>query len=84
MNPAAPKLHKDVAAVKRAMRKLGWASLWAIQGEAIYFSGRWMPEQTVSARVRDLRKAKFGSHRVDRRYAGNGVWEYKLYPAKKS
>jgi putative component of toxin-antitoxin plasmid stabilization module len=34
--------------------------------------------QTVSARVRDLRKAKYGAHIVDRRYVGHGVWEYRL------
>jgi hypothetical protein len=83
MNPTAPKLHKDVAAVKRAMRNLGWATLNAIQ-RYVHLDRGYMAEQTISARVRDLRKDKFGSHRVDRRYAGNGVWEYKLYPAKKA
>lgn len=38
-------------------------------------------EAGVSARLRDLRKRKFGSHEVNRRRRGNakrGVWEYQL------
>jgi hypothetical protein len=31
----------------------------------------------VSARLRDLRKPKFGGHEVIRRYLGNGLWEYR-------
>lgn len=35
-------------------------------------------EPSVSARLRDLRKAKHGSLLVERRYVSNGVWEYRL------
>lgn len=38
------------------------------------------PEASVSARIRDLRKAKFGGHTVERRYMGSGLWEYRLVP----
>lgn len=33
---------------------------------------------SASARVRDLRKDRFGGHRIDRTYAGNGVWLYRM------
>jgi hypothetical protein len=36
------------------------------------------PAQSVSARLRDFRKTRYGAHIVDRRYVANGVWEYKL------
>ncbi len=39
------------------------------------------PEASISARLRDLRKAKFGSHTVNRRRRGEasrGIWEYQL------
>lgn len=37
------------------------------------------PEASVSARLRDLRKRKFGGFRVERRRRGNGgLWEYRL------
>lgn len=38
------------------------------------------PEASVSARLRDLRKERFGSHVVERRYLDRGLWEYRLLP----
>jgi DNA-binding IclR family transcriptional regulator len=36
------------------------------------------PPASVSARLRDLRKARFGGHTISRRYIGSGLYEYKL------
>jgi hypothetical protein len=36
------------------------------------------PEASISARLRDLRKPKFGSHTVKREYLGNGLFQYRL------
>jgi len=36
------------------------------------------PEASVSARLRDLRKDKFGGYTIERQYAGEGLWEYRL------
>tara|TARA_R110000744_G_scaffold252463_1_gene368255 strand:+ start:701 stop:1036 length:336 start_codon:yes stop_codon:yes gene_type:complete len=36
------------------------------------------PEASISAKLRDLRKAKYGGHTVDRRYEGNGVYQYRF------
>jgi hypothetical protein len=39
------------------------------------------PESSVSARLRDLRKDKFGGHTVERRHRGepaNGLYEYRF------
>ena len=33
---------------------------------------------SASARIRDLRKAKFGSSTIDRKYFTNGVWHYRM------
>lgn len=33
---------------------------------------------SVSARLRDLRKPKFGGYRVDRKYVDNGLFYYRL------
>jgi len=38
------------------------------------------PEASVSARLRDFRKDRWGGHRIDRRRRGNtprGTWEYR-------
>lgn len=42
------------------------------------------PEASISARLRDLRKPKFGEHTVNRRHRGpkeDGLYEYQLVPA---
>jgi len=36
------------------------------------------PEASVSARIRDLRKARFGSYQIERRYVERGLWAYRL------
>ncbi len=36
------------------------------------------PEASVSARLRDLRKPRFGGHTVDRRRVIGGLFEYRL------
>ena len=39
------------------------------------------PEASISARLRDFRKKKFGGHSVDRRRRGiwiDGIWEYQV------
>ena len=52
-------------------------------------SGQWMtldqivamtgdPHASVSAQYRHLRKPKFGSHVVDKRHNGKGLYEYRL------
>ena len=36
------------------------------------------PEASISARIRDLRKPRFGSHIIERRYLERGIWQYRL------
>ena len=36
------------------------------------------PHASISAQLRHLRKPRFGEHMVERRYMGNGLYEYKL------
>ena len=38
------------------------------------------PEASVSARIRDLRKTRWGSNIIERRYIGSGLWEYRMVP----
>lgn len=37
-------------------------------------------EASVSARLRDLRKPRFGAYQVERRYVGKGLWQYRVLP----
>ena len=36
------------------------------------------PHASISAQLRHLRKSKFGSHDIEKRNKGNGLYEYKL------
>jgi hypothetical protein len=42
--------------------------------------GTGYPEQSVSARLRDFRKARNGAHVVERKRVGRGVHSYRLVP----
>lgn len=37
-------------------------------------------QPSISARLRDFRKQKFGSHKVERVYIGGGTYLYRLLP----
>lgn len=52
---------------------------WHTLGELARISGG--SEAAVSARLRDLRKPRFGGHTVERRYVAHGLWEYRYQPA---
>ena len=76
------RLHGQLLRVFRVMRDGKWRSLARIQLECIAF--RTKPgrdsEAAISARLRDLRKPKFGGHTVKRRRVPgeNGLHEYQL------
>ena len=40
------------------------------------------PEASVSARLRDLRKPRFGSHMIEREYVERGLFRYRLVQQK--
>jgi hypothetical protein len=42
------------------------------------------PEASVSARLRDFRKARHGSHVVQRMHVRGGLWHYRLVPNRKT
>ena len=53
-------------------------SWWTLREIAVNVEGS---EAGVSARLRDLRKEKFGGHTVNKRHRGDpkrGLWEYQL------
>ena len=69
------RLSKQLLRVKEVMQSGDWLTLTeiaAVTGDH---------EQSISARLRDLRKPKFGGHTVDRRRRGEpstGLFEYRL------
>jgi biotin operon repressor len=67
-----PRLSSQLQRVKRLMQDGRWHSLRYI---ADVIGGS---EAGVSARIRDLRKLKFGGYTVDRQRVEGGLWVYRL------
>lgn len=68
----APRLTEQIGRVWHAMKDRQWRTLEQI-AEA---TGD--PTPSISAQLRHLRKPRFGSHTVDRRYVGGGLYEYRV------
>ena len=68
------RLNRQARRVYRVMLDNRWHTL----GEIGELTGD--PEQSVSARLRDLRKARFGAHEIERRRVVGipGLWEYRM------
>ena len=66
------RLNSQQAKVYALMRDSCWRTLQEISR----LTGE--PETSVSARLRDLRKPKFGGHTVNRKYIERGLWRYQL------
>jgi len=66
------RLNAQHLRVYEAMKHGEWRTLFAMSME----TGD--PEASVSARLRDFRKPRFGGHTVERNYIGDGLWRYRL------
>lgn len=70
------RLGKQMQAVYEVLRDGGWHTLSELSERTGY------PEASISARMRDLRKAKFGGHRIERDYVANGLFRYRMEVAR--
>lgn len=68
------RLNKQARAVWRVMRDGNWHTLEEIERVTGH------PQASVSARLRDFRKPKFGGHTVERHNLGHGLWIYRVTP----
>lgn len=66
------RLTDQLARVFNLMKDAKWRSL----GEIAAATGD--PAPSISAQLRHLRKEKFGSHTVNKRYIAEGLYEYQL------
>jgi hypothetical protein len=66
------RLGRQMTAVRACLSDGNW---WTLARLSRAVGGS---EASVSARIRDLRKDRFGGHTVERAYAGEGVWKYRL------
>lgn len=70
------RLGKQLLRVGHLMADGGWHTLREISHRTND------PEASVSARLRDLRKRKFGGHSVARERLQDGLWRYRLVRAE--
>jgi hypothetical protein len=66
------RLSRQLIAVRSFMSDYEWHTLEEIAAA----TGE--PEASISARLRDLRKPRFGAYIVDREYVSAGLWHYRL------
>ena len=66
------RLGKQMALIKQIMSHGRWERLPELARITGY------PEQSISARIRDLRKPRHGSLHVERRRVDGGTFEYRL------
>lgn len=82
----AARLGKQLRSVFDVMKDGEWRSLGTIANAIQYATasggsfekGIRASEASISARLRDFRKAKFGGHTVERRRVNGGLFEYRL------
>ena len=82
VNPVAPagiEMNGDVVRLNKQQARV-WAILKDEQWHTLYELAEWcgVPPQSVSARIRDLRKDKYGGHTVERESLGRGLFRYRL------
>ena len=66
------RLNRQAQVVWDTMKDGRWRTLAQISAE----TGE--PEASISARLRDFRKPRFGGHIVHRDYVTDGLWRYRL------
>jgi len=72
------RLQTQLYCVYAIMHDGGWRTIWQIVWILKQKFGLDVMQTSVSARLRDLRKPKFGSHDVQRDNVGAGEWRYRL------
>ena len=82
-----PRLWSQLAAVKDLMMNNGlfkgrWMTLRGIVDCLYVDYDLHASEASISARLRDLRKEKFGGHVVERERLSGGLWAYRLLVSK--
>ncbi|MGH7193830.1 MAG: hypothetical protein ACREJM_09895 [Candidatus Saccharimonadales bacterium] len=73
-----PRLQGHLGVVYRIMADGQFRTLENIAGAVFAITGKTVTTQSVSARLRDLRKEKFGGFKVSRRNLGVGLFEYQV------
>lgn len=72
------RLRAQQALVALCLRDHDWWTFERLQLALLARYGVSTSQTGISARIRDLRKPRWGSHTIERRNMGAGLWEYRL------
>lgn len=72
------RLVTQLEAVRQIMADGRWYAIAVLARGCKSLTGKHATEASVSARIRDLRKRKFGGHAIERRRTDGGLFEYRL------
>ena len=65
--------------VWRILKRGGWITSYELAGTIWRDYGIWMTDSSATARIRDLRKVRYGNYTIKCRPAKEGKsWQYKL------
>lgn len=73
-----PRLTKALECVLWVLCDGKWHSLQEIQDQIIEEFGKQFSQAGISARIRDLRKDRFGGFDVEHIHIKGGLWRYRL------
>jgi DNA-binding Lrp family transcriptional regulator len=71
------RLLTQLEAVRHVLADGRWRTIAEIR-KKLAAIGIHATENSISARLRDLRKSKFGAYVIERRYLGDGLWAYRM------
>lgn len=77
------RLSTQLECVLWLLRDSRWWTLPDLTASVARLMSKKVSDSSVTARIRDLRKERFGSHEIDKRRRNTGgTWEYRLVPKK--
>ena len=71
-------LPTQLGAVKQVMADGNYRTLEEIAGIVYLLTGKKATEASIAARLRDLRKERFGGYKVDCVSVGTGLFKYRV------
>lgn len=73
-----PRLNGQLQAVYDTMSDGQWYSIENLSQKVAQATKKPVSQTSISARIRDLRKAKFGGYNVERQKVSDGLYEYRI------
>ena len=73
-----PALKAQLDVVREVMEDGNWHSLGEIRTKTEHETGKHATEQSICARIKDLRNDKFGGYNIEHRCRTGRAWQYRM------